>query len=190
MLTDPRIERTHAKLHQAIAELMLANKYNDITIRDIVAHAHIGYATFFRHFADKDALLLDLLNDLLGELRALLQPATADWAAEGQLIFEHVAANAPLYRVLVQGEGTQTILAQIQAAGTLDLHPRLVGATAGPVPVDILANHIVASIMALIKWWLEEEMPYTAAQMGQIYAALIFQPFMGHNNKKKDEAET
>ena len=40
----------------------------------------------------------------------------------------------------------------------------------------IVANHIIASVGALIRWWLDNDMPHSAQRMGQIYARLIMEP--------------
>jgi hypothetical protein len=44
------------------------------------------------------------------------------------------------------------------------------------IPAAILANHVVASIIALIKWWLRNDMPFDPEQMGKFYAKLIIRP--------------
>ena len=36
--------------------LLAARRLEDITVADIVEAAGVGYATFFRHYADKQAL--------------------------------------------------------------------------------------------------------------------------------------
>lgn len=43
--------------------------YNAVRITDIVAEAGISHGLFYRHFADKDAILLALLDQLNEELR-------------------------------------------------------------------------------------------------------------------------
>ncbi len=46
----------------------------------------------------------------------------------------------------------------------------------GHVPADVAAHHLVASSIALIRWWLEHEMPYPPERMGEIYRDLIALP--------------
>jgi AcrR family transcriptional regulator len=182
-MPDPRFERTQRQLHEAIIALVLAQPYDSITTRQIVARAGVGYATFYRHYADKEALLLAVLDQMLGELKGLLPSGGDDWTAEGELIFRHAAENRALYRVLLQGEGTQTVFNHVLAGGVAELLPRLahrVGETAVPLPV--VAHHMVTSIMSLIKWWLENNMPYPPSQMGEIYASLIFRPFLARQD--------
>src|SRR5689334_4808121 len=56
--SDRRIVRTRNLLAQALVALTLEKNYDAVTIREITDRAEIGYATFFRHYPDKDALLL------------------------------------------------------------------------------------------------------------------------------------
>ncbi len=41
------------------------------------------------------------------------------------------------------------------------------------IPPEILANHMIASILALIRWWLTHDLPYIVEQMGSVYSHLI-----------------
>ena len=41
------------------------------------------------------------------------------------------------------------------------------------IPRQTAAYHIAASLLALIVWWLEHDMPYPTDKMGQVYNPLI-----------------
>ena len=60
---DKRSNRTRQALTNALISLTLEKNYDNVTVRDLAERADIGYATFFRHFTDKDALLADVLED-------------------------------------------------------------------------------------------------------------------------------
>src|SRR5437870_12231130 len=89
---DRRIRRTQHLLAKALIALTLKKGYEAVTIRDITEHADIGYATFFRHYHDKDELLKDVLDVVLTELIHLLCPAIpdADPTIVGILLFRYV----------------------------------------------------------------------------------------------------
>ena len=86
---DRRVKRTQRLLAQALIELTLERGYETVTIRDITERADVGYATFFRHYTDKDALLHEVLEVVLDELLLLIQPfkADSDPATVGTLLF-------------------------------------------------------------------------------------------------------
>lgn len=178
MATDRRVQRTRDRLREALADLILQRGYESITIRDITARAGVGYATFFRHYHTKDALLLDLLNRSIEELARLLPPGDqADPVEEGRIIFAHAADNSQLYQILLRGEGTGGLMAQIRATAEAEVLQRFTGGPEPAVPPDILAHHVVTSIIALIDWWLQEGQPYPPDRMAHIYAQMIMQPF-------------
>lgn len=175
--TDRRIQRTQQQLSQALIALTLENGYEAVSIRDITRRAGIGYATFFRHYKDKDALLIDVLNAFIQELKQLLaQAAEPSPAAEGALIFTHVHQQRDLYRILLHGQGTGAILTHVQEIIAQELLTTHAPQPGSPIPPDVAANHVAAATMALIKWWLDHDMPYSPAQMGLIYSELIIRP--------------
>src|SRR5437667_12756071 len=73
-IRDRRVRRTQHLLARALIALTLEKGYEAVTIRDITECADIGYATFFRHYRDKDELLEDVLDVVLAELIDLLCP--------------------------------------------------------------------------------------------------------------------
>src|SRR5690348_11622022 len=92
---DRRVKRTQRLLAQALIALTLERGYDTVTIRDITQRADIGYATFFRHYHDKDALLADVLQVVLEELLDRLQPqhtndSKTNPAEVGTLIFAYI----------------------------------------------------------------------------------------------------
>jgi hypothetical protein len=42
-----------------------------------------------------------------------------------------------------------------------------------PMATAILPNHIATSLLALIEWWLDNDMKPAPAQMGKVYKSLI-----------------
>ena len=54
--------RTQEALHSAMLQLLEQKSYEQISVREIVATAGIGYNTFFRHHPSKDSLLEAITN--------------------------------------------------------------------------------------------------------------------------------
>src|SRR5215469_7530474 len=101
-IPDRRVKRTQRLLAEALISLTLEKGYDAVTIRDITERADVAYATFFRHYDHKDALLDDVVEVILDDLSHLLQPrseATGLQEAVGTQIFEYVQAHSELCRV-------------------------------------------------------------------------------------------
>ena len=75
---EKRATRTRPALWNALLQLLEEQSFEQVTIRDVTARAGISYATFFRHYPDKDALLHDVaareIRKLLGMIRDLSEP--------------------------------------------------------------------------------------------------------------------
>src|SRR5947209_8306054 len=101
---DRRVRRTQHLLAKALIALTLEKGYDAVTIRDITERADIGYATFFRHYHDKDELLKDVLDVVLIELTDLLVPSLpgADSTRIGMLLFRYVQQQSEVVRVLLE----------------------------------------------------------------------------------------
>ncbi|MGZ3638963.1 MAG: TetR/AcrR family transcriptional regulator [Ktedonobacterales bacterium] len=178
---DRRVKRTQRLLAQALIALTLERGYDTVTIRDITERADIGYATFFRHYHDKDALLADVLQVVLEELLDRLQPQHMDGqetdpAEVGTLIFEYIHEHSEVCRVLLGSQGPASLVRRVVEEGAQRVVREHTPRQGGMVPVEIAANHVVAATIALIQWWLDHEMPHPPRRMGMIYAELIYHP--------------
>lgn len=177
--TDARIVRSRALLRSALVRLVLEHGYENVTIRQLTDSAGVGYATFFRHYADKDALLLSMLDDLLAELMTQLGPAavnTIDASASGAVVFRHVQANADLYRVLLSSQRSVDLLPTALAVGMSNVLTTFRPKPGSVVPLDAAVNHLIRSFVALIEWWLAADMRVPPADMGLVFEALIMRP--------------
>lgn len=173
---DRRVKRTEQLLARALIALTLEKGYESITIRDITERADIGYATFFRHYRDKDALLQDVVDVVMEDLLRLLAPGATEGNPTmlGTLVFRYVQEHTEVVRVLLRSGNASPLLKRIIEAGTQetlrDHEPR----ENAVVPQEVAAYHLVASTIALIQWWLEHDMPYPPERMGKMYDELIY----------------
>ena len=174
-IQDRRVKRTQHLLARALIALTLEKGYEDVTIRDITERADVGYATFFRHYHDKDELLKDVLDVVLTEIIDLLgstQPA-ADPTTIGVLLFRYVQQQSEVVRVLLMSHALLQRSIEIATQNVVSEHTFLPDSV---VPLEIAAHHIVASSISLIQWWLDHQMPYPPERMGVIYHELIIRP--------------
>lgn len=177
-IQDRRVRRTQHALATALIALTLQKGYDTITIRDITECADVGYATFFRHYPDKDALLHDVLDVVLNELMEMLPSLSSDVdpATVGTLLFRYVQEHSELVRVLLSTRVPSSMVRHIVERSTQGVLSNNGPREDSPVPTAIAASHLVTSSIALIQWWLEHEMPYSVERMGTIYRELIILP--------------
>jgi AcrR family transcriptional regulator len=183
---DRRVQRTQDLLGDALISLTLEKGYDRITIQEITERANVAYSTFFRHYRDKSELLTARLGAAIQDLISRIDAASADpnRSTDGLVIFEHVYEHSTLYRVLLRSMETIQVrqrvtdmIAGINLRTCQSLHQP--GAL---VPPQVAANHIAASLLALIEWWLVHDKPYSIEQMAQIYDGLILRATLNSLN--------
>ncbi len=177
---DRRVKRTQRLLQEALINLTIEKGYTAVTIRDITDKADVGYATFFRHYPDKDALLAAVLETMREEFKDLLMPHSIATAPEkmGTLLFEYVKDNEDLCKVLLDSTDTMSLLHPVQEMSLREAKMMFVNGPSNEIPIEIAASHFMTSLVMLIRWWLDHEMSYSPEEMGKIAARLIIRPFV------------
>ncbi len=112
---------------------------------------------------------------MLEELTTLLcsPSASTDSTTVGTLLFCYVQEHNEVVRVLLGSHILRQRLTERAAEMTAQASIALPGSV---VPLEIAAQHIVASSIALVEWWLTHQRPYPPERMGLIYEALIARP--------------
>jgi len=175
--TDRRVERTQQLLSEALVALIVEKGYEAVTIKDITERANVAYVTFFRHYRDKDELLVNMLEAVVAEMDALMEEINPEFmigaAEKGALIFRHAAENSRLYRILLGSPGASKIVKRVRDAIAASIVRHCDPLPMTTIPIEVIANHNAAALLALIEWWLENDMPYSPERMGEMYDTLI-----------------
>jgi AcrR family transcriptional regulator len=183
--TDRRIRRTQKLLGSALIALALERGYENITIQDVTERADIGYRTYFRHYSGLDELSLAFAKERLEELYLILglpevgqevdDPVTT-FLQSGEALFRHIQKEEEVFRALLLDNSLYFILDPIMRMACQKSEELLSGIPDAKISASISANHIIASVFALMRWWLENNMPHPPEKMGEIYTRLIIQP--------------
>lgn len=186
---DPRVRRTRRLFREALVSLMMEKDFASISIRDLTERAEVAYITFFRHYESLDQLLMEVLEEGLGELLTRIetlakQSDASDLETEGRLIFEYIGQKADLFRILFKSQSVTRIRKKVVRNITAIFQKSCLPlAQAGnPTATAMLSNHIATSLLALIEWWLDNKMNPAATQMGRVYKRLIIDSTVGSVN--------
>ena len=76
---------------------------------------------------------------------------------------------------------------QLQLVGTQITVESVRDIIQSDVPTEIVAHQLVASTLALVQWWLDNEQPYSPARMGEIYETLVLCPLRLVSSPGSDE---
>ncbi len=180
---DRRVQRTRQLLQNALLALILEKGYAAITIQDILDRANLGRSTFYAHYREKD----DLLVSEFEHFRQMFEEYDAQ-TATGKLkprssrpspslaFFRHAGEQHELYKAIVGkqgGEVVQKYLYQYISDLMKEHLNRQIASTRNlTVPSEILVHYYVSSFLALLTWWLDHDMPYSAERMEEIFQTL------------------
>ena len=179
---DRRVQRTRQLLNEALIALILEKGYDNVTVQDIIDRANVGRSTFYAHFLDKDDLLFKGFERLLKALETQQRErpsrsAGSDIATLGLGLFQHVQQQYELHKALLGKRGSDFIHRQIQKhLATLlqeSLKTSLSQARNHPVPIEVLIYYLSSTLLNLLMWWLDNDMPYSAERMNEIFLELI-----------------
>jgi AcrR family transcriptional regulator len=177
---DRRSQRTRQLLHTALIELMLERRYDEITVQDIIDRANVGRSTFYAHYLDKEDLLVSGFTQVLDVLRQHMeQHKQVDWRAPPGLafFFQHVQTHHQLYKALVRGGGIELLYKKGHERLRQNIEQHLVALVpAGQTPaapLALVADYMAGAILTMLRWWLDNGMPYPPEQMDAIFQQLV-----------------
>lgn len=194
---DRRIQRTRQALRNALLQLVKEKGYDSILVEEITQRANLGRATFYLHYKDKEDLLVDVFSEMAKERSRTLSgiPFSAwipDWGTADTIsdnnsvpppliVFQHVAENSDIYRILLKSEKADRIVERIRKIITqsitefmqtkIESDPIPILFT---VPIDLLAAYYSGAILSFVDWWLEQELSYSPEEMTRMFQRLIF----------------
>ena len=178
--TDRRSQRTQQILHQALMALMQEKRYDDITVQDIIDRANVGRSTFYAHYQDKEDLMTSGLMHLMQIMSGLV--ATPSKTGETRLfptqeLYEHVQENQSLFRGMIRGRGLELFFEKGQEFWsqklTADLKARLPKGHQPTVPIEVLAQFLAGTFVTMLRWWLDNKMPYSPKEMDAMLQKLV-----------------
>ena len=154
---DRRVARTKAALHSALMSLILRRRYEAITIKEVCDAATVGRATFYDHYAGKD----DLKRDGLEQLRFQLVEGQADRKGAAAFgfslpMFEHARDHLNHYRALVGSRIGKMALDKIRQILCDLIRKELTASTdSSGARREIAVQYVVGAYMSVLTWWLD-----------------------------------
>ena len=167
--TDRRILRTRSMLWEALIALIQEKDYSEITIQDIADRANVNRVTFYLHYQDKQDLLENSVEEIFTDLLSKITPLTGEnfrlnIPPQGLiLVYQFLAENAKFYRIILGENGIPFLINRLRknlAEITIQRFQMLMSDEyQRKMPIEIVAQYAAGSIVGLITWWLENDMP-------------------------------
>jgi AcrR family transcriptional regulator len=158
-----RVARTKAAIEDAFVQLVLEHGYDRVAVEDITDRADLARATFYAHYANKEAVLVSVFNRFVEDLmQRIAYQGGGPWIRRDaiQAAYKHAAEMPDLYRACMSDARTRqayvSVLSRYAEQGfrdrlqALDREPR--------VPVPVMARVCVGAHVAILEAWLADEL--------------------------------
>lgn len=174
---DRRRDRTRNQLQDAMLYLLQQHRCEELVVQEITDQADVGRGTFYFHFDSKEDVLWALVEERFpfeGGFAASIIEGSRTPQPEYYLyvnFFRQFEKNKAIFLAALGGNGSQVVASRVRAvlvAGRVqemkeyDLYREL------GHPPEITAQIVVALLISLARWWLENLTSLTDIQMGGI----------------------
>jgi AcrR family transcriptional regulator len=173
------VRRTKTSLHDALIRLAREKPYPSIAVKEILDRANVGKSTFYTHFQDKDDLLESGIHEVLRSIHGRPRSrSTIERIVEFSLpLLEHIdehrrAAGPGMQRDgrIIMHEHLEGVLATLVAD---DLAMTTSSTSRAEIPTALVARHVASTFVLVLNWWVESEVPWTAAEADARFRRLV-----------------
>jgi AcrR family transcriptional regulator len=175
---DARMLRTRAALRGTLLTLLEEKPFEQVTVREITRRAAVGYATFFRHYPDKEALLNDLASGQIGGLIAKTLPIllATDSLEACRETCAYVAERRKLWAALLTGGAAGTVREEfVRQAKQI---PQAQYSDESWIPGDLQVVYATGGTVDILAWWLQQDEGFPIERIARILDHLVISPTM------------
>ncbi|MED0969500.1 TetR/AcrR family transcriptional regulator [Bacillus paramycoides] len=175
---DLRVRRTHKLLWESLFELMTQSKqkYSSITINQICDRAMVHRTTFYKHFEDKDALLVVGINKFQEEV---LQIPFLDRLTKPFQVMEQFLHHREFGKMLESQMDDEQFInrlhyqnCEIKKLENQELNRLCKNHT---IPNELIIEFYSGVTATLIAWWLQNRKSISAEEMDKYFHQMINQ---------------
>jgi len=163
-------------LRSALLALLERKQFAQISVREIVAEAGIGYATFFRHHASKEELLDEIAAEQIEHLMSLALPLLEERNTRASCVAlcQYVGEHRALWSALLTGGAAGTLRVEfirLAKGGAAKVR------SSGWLPVELGAVYGVGATIEILTWWLQKPPgEYSAERIAEFLDRLVVTP--------------
>lgn len=172
---DMRVIKTKRGLREAFLRLLLDKGYDAISIQDIATEAETARVTFYRHYRNKEELLIDCIDmiyeNYAGHIRQIPDEEFRQGYTPMLVFYRQIQEDGKIFRLLSASRAGQFLTRRLIELFAERIQTRLKARFPEEqflAPIDIIAHHIASAQIGLANWWLENDQPYSPEYMAQI----------------------
>ena len=173
--SDLRVIKTKRGLRDAFIRLLLEKGYDAISIQDIATEAEAARITFYRHYKNKEELLIDCIDAIYEDFSKHLKKVSDEEIRQGHspilAFYKKLQEDGKIYRVLSTSRAGHLLMKRLIELFAERIQVQLEARFPTEqfmAPLEIISYHIASAQIGLTSWWIENDQPYTPEYMAQI----------------------
>ena len=179
---DRRQRKTRIAIFQAFTGLLAEHDFSQITVGQIIQRADVGRATFYAHFETKEYLLKALCEELFAHIFDVHHSHdSALFACDAPdsvflHLFQHLQKNDNQILDLLSCRNNELFLRYFKT-GLVKLvqsqYHLFAAGKAPQLPEDFWVNHIAATFVETLGWWLGNKMQLSPEQITEYFLLAV-----------------
>ncbi len=173
---DRRQRKTREAIFSAFSELLETNKYEHITVQDIIDKADIGRSTFYAHFETKDMLLKEMCQSIFNHIfdDELCEFTEDDSHLQSKLahILWHLKDIKGDVCGILTSQSSELFMNYLKENLSV-LFKLYLNEFKADVPEEFLLNYLVGSFSQTIIWWAENKMELLPETIAEYYMKVV-----------------
>jgi len=179
---DRRQRKTREAIFSAFIDLLSNKDFNQITVGEIIEKADVGRATFYAHFETKDYLLKEMCEDLFCHIFDTTETNhrhifNCDGDESTFLhLFRHLLKNDNNILELLSCQNNDLFLQYFKTNLKKMVESQLHSfkeKKSEKLPDSYLVNHIAATFVETVRWWIDNGMKETPETMTEYFYLAI-----------------
>lgn len=173
---DRRQRKTRQAIFTAFSELLETNRYEHITVQDIIDKADIGRSTFYAHFETKDTLLKamcsDIFNHIFDKEICEFKENNSNLQSKLSHILWHLSSIKKDVCGILASNSSDLFMSYLKDNLTV-LFKMYLKDFKTNVPEDFLLNYLVGSFAETIKWWIKNKTNLPSETVAEYFMQVI-----------------
>lgn len=167
--SDTRIVRSRRALKAALLALLADKPFSRIKTNEIAKLASINRVTFYDHYATKEELLNELIDDVLSEYAGIIEslPGQAAVHTAPELLYgtirssvRHVKKHAGFYRIMLLTNGVPELSNRLHDQMSASLRKAFdrAGQNQQNIDFELFIDWVIGGAIGIYKYWLQQEL--------------------------------
>lgn len=165
---DLRILKTHTAIRHAFIDLLSEQDYDDITVQDILDHALVNRATFYKYYSGKNDLVGQMISDFKAEVNQVFidrlnldaQGLQKIMEQHGQKMFELRKIMLALFKVKTKRHNLYQDMLMMCKQNFIDLAQKYHSEHDTPAKnLDYQATMMAGIFMGSFSYYFERDLP-------------------------------